>query len=117
MSEQVRRRQRHLIDPSELGKPRPNRAEEKAKLERVQRWVISVLSVTTILHLAAGLVIAAWVMNANRAGARIGLLVLAAMFGMIAVAVGRAVHRKSPVSAWLLLGWIPAVVGFVLIHP
>ena len=48
-----RPRQRHLLD---LDNPRPQRsaAEREKSLSRVQRWVMSVLAVTTILHLAAG---------------------------------------------------------------
>jgi hypothetical protein len=111
--EPARVRPRHLIDPEQLRRPNPTRAEEKAALERVQRWVLSTLAVTTILHLSAGLVVAAWVTDQKVAGARPGLLVLAGLFGMMAVASGLAIHRKSTWSGWLLAGWIPTLVGLV----
>lgn len=84
-------------------------------LERVQRWVMSTLAVTTGIHLAAGLVVAAAYVEASRVGARIGLLVVGAMFGGLSVAAGRAIHRKPPGSAWPLLGLAPAGVGAWLI--
>ncbi len=34
---------------------------------------------------------------------------------MLAVATGRLIHAKSPLTPWLLLGLIPAPVGFWLI--
>jgi hypothetical protein len=80
-------------------------------LTSVQKWVMSVLAVTTIEHLAAGIVLAAYFLEDGRDGARAGLLVIAAFFGMVAVAVGFLIHRRNPVSPWLLLGLLPAVVG------
>lgn len=83
-------------------------------LEPVQKWVLSILAATTIVHLAAGLVIAAMYVDDGRTDAQIGLNVLAGAFGVIAVAVFRAIHQKKPVSAWLLLGLIPTFVGLWL---
>ena len=83
-------------------------------LTGVQRWVMSVLLVTTILHFSAGLAIAAIVMDENRVDARVGLNVLAAVTGVVAVAAGLAIHGKRPVSLWSLLGLVPGVVGAVL---
>lgn len=85
------RRPRHLIDPADLGKPRRSAAElraERESLNRVRRWVASILIVTTILHLAAGLAIAAWLLPGHRPGARIGLLIIAGFFAAVAVASG-----------------------------
>lgn len=83
-------------------------------LEPVQKWVLSVLAATTIGHLAAGLVIAAVYVDETRTGAQVGLNVLAAAFGVIAVAVFRAIHQKPMLSAWLLLGVLPGAVGLWL---
>src|SRR5580765_6930404 len=90
-----RPRQRHLLD---LDNPRPQRsaAEREKSLSRVQRWVMSVLAVTTILHLAAGVGIAAIFMPEDRMDARVGLNVIAAGIGVVAVATGRLIHQKSP---------------------
>ena len=84
-------------------------------LEPVQKWVLSALAFTTIIHLSVGIVIAALYLDDDRASARIGLNVIAAAFGIIAVAAARAIHRKALLSWWLLFGVIPGVVGLVLV--
>lgn len=76
---------------------------------------MSVLAVTTILHLAGGLVLAAYFMDDSRTGSRIGLIVIAGVVGVLAVAIGRLIHQKQPVSSWLLLGLVPSVIGFWLV--
>lgn len=109
-----RKRPRHLIDPDA---PRPARdlAAERRSLTRVQQWVFSALAVTTILHLSGGLVLAAMFLPEERGvGAQIGLNVIAAAFGVMAVAVGLAIHKRSPLSPWLLVGVVPGIVGSVL---
>jgi hypothetical protein len=83
-------------------------------LDTVQKWVLSVLAATTIVHLAGGLVIAAMFIDDDRTDARVGLNVLAAAFGVLAVAVFRAVHQFKPLSWWLLLGLLPGIVGLWL---
>jgi hypothetical protein len=84
-------------------------------LEPVQKWVLSALAFTTIIHLSIGIVIAAIYIDEDRPSARIGLNIIAAAFGVIAVAVFRAIHRKKFASPWLLLGVIPGVVGLVIV--
>jgi hypothetical protein len=76
--------------------------------------VMSVLLVTTLLHFSAGIALAAIFMDESEVGGRIVLNVLAALTGVLAVAAGRAIHGKRLVSAWLLLGLVPGVVGAVL---
>jgi hypothetical protein len=76
--------------------------------------VLSVLAVTTIGHLALGLVLAALLITEDNRGAQVGLCVIAGVTGMVAVAAGFAIHRKSPLTPWLLLGLTPGVVGLVL---
>ena len=104
------KRRKHLIDASAPPRPRNVEAEKKS-LSRVQRTVMSALVVTTILHLSAGLVIAAMFLDDPRPGAEIGLNVIAAAFGVLAVAAGLAIHRKRVLSPWLLLGLLPGIVG------
>jgi hypothetical protein len=99
------RRPKHLIDPHH---PRPPQ-RYSTSLTTVQTWVLSTLAVTTILHLSAGLVVAA--LYASKMDARIGLLVISGLFGVVAVAAGLAIHRRRILSGWLLLGWIPSLVG------
>ena len=100
------KRQRHLMDPSN-----PQRMRNDVALTKVQRTVMSALAVTTILHLSAGLVIAAYTMDGLENGGKIGLLVIAAAFGVLAVAAGFVIHKRSALTPWLLLGLIPAVAG------
>lgn len=106
------RRPRHLMDPTA---PRPVRRDPMS-LSQVQKWVMSVLAVTTIEHLAAGLVVAAYFLSAERPGAQAGLLVIAAIIGVLAVAAGFLIHGRRPVSPWLLAGTIPALVGVWFIY-
>ena len=109
-----RKRPRHLLDPDDLGRPR-DLVAEKRSLTRVQQWVMSVLAVTTILHMSGGLVLAAMFLPEERGvGAQVGLNVIAGVFGILAVAVGLAIHRRSVLSPWLALGVLPGIVGIWL---
>jgi 4-hydroxybenzoate polyprenyltransferase len=98
---------KHLLDPAN---PRPRPRNDEG-LTRVQQWVMSVLVVTTIFHLVVGLILAGIFIDESRPEARIGLIVIAGIFGMGAVAAGFAIHRKNPVTPWLLLGTVPSVIG------
>lgn len=115
MTEPPPPRRRHLIDPNA---PRPVRdhAAETRSVSRVQRWVVSVLVVTTIFHLVMGLIIAALLLDEPRPGARVGLCLIAGAFGMIALAVAFVIHNKSPFTPWLLVGAIPSAVGIFLVY-
>jgi uncharacterized membrane protein len=105
-------RRKHLMDPDAPRRPTTPAAQKR--LTRVQRWVMSTLVVTTILHLAAGLVIAAMFLSEPRLDAQIGLNVIAAAFGVMAVAVALAIHGRSLLSPWLLVGVLPGVLGLWL---
>lgn len=78
-------------------------------LGTVQKWVMSTLVATTIMHLAAGVVVAAYF--SDRVDSQIGLLVIAGAFGLIAIEAALLIHKHRPVSTWLLLGLVPALVG------
>ena len=108
------RRPRHLLDPENLQHSHRRSQSSQESLTSVQRWVMSVLAVTTILHLAAGLTVAAFYMDDSRLDARIGLNLIAAVIGVLAVATGRLIHHKSALSSWLFLGLVPGVVGMWL---
>lgn len=101
------KRARHLMDPAN---PRPDRPNS-ASVVRVQTWVMSVLAVTTILHLAVGLMISAAVIDPDLLVERVGLTLIAGAFGVVAAAAGLAIHRRPIASPWLALGLVPAVVG------
>jgi hypothetical protein len=103
------RRARHLMDPNN---PRPQQPRsEGMSLSQVQKWVMSILATTTILHLSAGIVLAAYFLDGDRPGAQVGLLVIAGLFGMVGMAVGFLIHQKKLPNLWLLCGWIPSIVG------
>lgn len=105
------RRRRHLIDPANP----PRRAPQKAMgVGQVQKWVLSALAVTTILHLSAGLIIAAIFLDEAKTDGRVGLNVIAGLIGCGAVAAFRGIHQKSILSPWLLLGLLPGAVGLYL---
>ena len=103
------RRRKHLMDPNN---PQPMRRDSMS-LNRVQTWVLSTLTVTTILHMSAGLVLAALV--ADTMDARIGLLVIAGLFGVFSVVAALAIHKRRPLSWWLMLGWLPSIIGAYVI--
>jgi len=106
-------RAKHLMDPSAPRKIAS--AEDRARLERVQRTVMSVLVGTTIFHLSIGLVIAALVIDSGETAARVGLSVLGGAFGVVAVAAGFAIHRRSLASPWLAIGFLPGIVALALV--
>jgi hypothetical protein len=112
--QQTPKRARHLMDPANPHREVKTAASGALHLEPVQKWVLSILAATTIVHLAAGLVIAAMYVDDSRTDAQIGLNILAGAFGLIAVVVFRAIHQLKPLSVWLLLGVVPTVVGLWL---
>lgn len=89
------------------GQPRPQ--QRQTNITTVQRWVMSSLTATTILHMSGGVVVAAYV--SDRRSSQIGLLVIAAVFGVLAFVAALLIHRRSPLSWWLLPGLVPALVG------
>jgi hypothetical protein len=109
---QQTRRRRHLMDPDNPQRP----SVESLEITRVRQWVLSVLVVTTILHLSAGLAIAGVFADGSRPGAGVGLNILSAVCGVGAVVAARLIHRRTPLSVWLLPGVLPGLVGlwFVL---
>jgi hypothetical protein len=78
-------------------------------LTSVQRWIMSTLAVTTILHLSGGLVLAAKVADVR--SSQIGLLVIAGAFGVLAFAAGLLIHGKGLLHPLLLLGLVPPLIG------
>lgn len=105
------RRPRHLLDPDNLHASHLASQSSSQQLTRVQQWVMSVLVVTTVMHLSAGLSLAAMFTVDGRLDAEIGLNVIAGVIGMLGVAAGFAIHRRNPLTPWVLLGLVPALVG------
>jgi hypothetical protein len=104
------RRPRHLMDPAN-----PVRQVNDRQFTQVQRWVVSVLAVTTILHLSVGLVIGALFLNEDAPVSRFGVCVIGGLFGVVAAGVGRLIHQKPIASPWLALGFLPGLVGIALV--
>jgi hypothetical protein len=99
------------MDPANPQRP----SVDSPEIRRVRQWVASVLVVTTILHLSAGLAVAGVLTNGSRPGAGVGLNVLSAACGVGAVVAARLIHRRKPVSWWLLLGLVPGLVGLCFV--
>ncbi|MFJ2756961.1 hypothetical protein ACIO3S_15245 [Nocardioides sp. NPDC087217] len=100
------RRPRHLMDPDN-----PIRPVNDKSLTHVKQWVASVLVVFTVAHLAVGLVIGAVAIDPVYQSSRIGLCIIAGAFGVLGLAGGFLIHRRSPFTPWLVLGVLPAAVG------
>ncbi|RYP84493.1 hypothetical protein EKO23_15645 [Nocardioides guangzhouensis] len=107
------KRRKHLIDPAAPRLVDSAVAAERS-LTRVQRWVASSLAVTTILHMSVGLVLAAMFVPEDRLDSQIGLNVIAAAFGVMAVAAALVIRGRKLLSPWLLLGILPGIAGLWL---
>lgn len=111
-----RRKPKHLIDfdaPRERRDPAVVKAEME-RLQTVQRWVLSTLAATTVLHLAVGVVVAALYLDSG-VPEQLVLCGIAAAFGIIAVALARGIHQVPILSPWLLLGLTPGIIGAWLV--
>lgn len=80
------------------------------KVERVQRIVGSSLAMTIAAILAGGLCFLAAV--AEGGGAKPGLLIIAGAIGVITMVGVRVLNQLSVLSPWLLLGLLPATIGW-----
>lgn len=105
----------HLLDLDAPRRVVEDPEKDAQDLARVQRWVMSVLAVTTILHLSVGLLVAAVMLDDAPMTSKVGLSVIAGVFGAMAVATGRGLHGKPILSPWLLLGVVPTAIGLALI--
>lgn len=113
ITSQPPRRARHLMDPAN-----PQRPVNDHRLTVVQQWTMSVLAVTTILHMSIGLVVATMLMDEQYLAPRIGLNIIAAAFGVLALVSGFAIHKHKILNWWLVLGVLPSIFGiwYVLSH-
>ena len=104
-------RRRGLLDPADLRGSHLRSQGSVRDLEQVRRWVLSVLFVLTIGHLAAGTALVPVIDDELGPVGRVVLLALAIVVGMGAVVTGLLIHGRRPVSAWVLLGALPGLVG------
>lgn len=101
------RRQRHLMDPDNLQAGQVSTSG--MSISNVQKWVMSTLAVTTILHLAGGLVLSARLMDNLDFAGQVGLVVIASLLGVLAIFAGLLIHQHRLLSKWLLAA--PALAG------
>lgn len=84
------------------------------QVERVQKWVMSALVLTTATIFATGISLLAG--RSEQAGAEPGLLTIAAVVGVVAMAAVRVINQKPVLTPWLVLGLLPAlVVGYFVV--
>ncbi|WP_300681437.1 hypothetical protein [Nocardioides sp.] len=104
------KRPRHLMDPDNLQRP-----VNDFHLTNVQRWVWAVTIVAVAWHMAAGCAAASLVLKEDATAARIGLNVIAAIFGVLGMVAGFAMHKKNAFAwryvPWLAFGLLPGIVG------
>jgi hypothetical protein len=91
-------------------------AFRELSIEQVQRWVVSFLilavasfplgALTAVIHTIVG---------DDRRGDGILLLVVMAALGVLALGAIRLVHRRPPLSPWLLCGLVPAAAAALLV--
>ena len=98
---------KHLMVP---GQSRGPSATSRSTV-MVQRWVLTVLTLSIVLHLAGALALAAYLVDASVPSSRIGLLVIAGVMGVLSIVAVLVIHRRSPLSPLLVVGLVPAVVG------
>jgi hypothetical protein len=81
------------------------------EIERVQRWVMSAVVLTVATIFASGISLLAG--QSDQPGAEPGLLSIACVVGIVAVAAVRVINQRSVLTPWLVLGVVPAlVVGY-----
>ncbi len=99
------KQRKHLMTPGQL-RPQPARS---MSLTSVQRWVMSAVAVSTLLHMSVGLVFAAYYVDEQ--SSKIGLIVISGAFGLMSMAAGLLIHRRSVVHPLMLVGLLPPLLG------
>lgn len=94
------------------GQPRPA-SRDTMSVGTVQKWVLSALAATTIMHLSGGLVLAAAQLDTT--GKQIAMLVIATAFGVIAMAAALLIHKTRLLNPLLLIGLLPTLIGVYFI--
>jgi hypothetical protein len=102
------------MDPND---PRPPQQRGRQMgVGQVQKWVLTIVAIGVIGLHATAMAAAPLAYKTHTPGAKIGLLIISAVFGMIAVVAARLIHKKSPLTPLLVLGWIPAAVFAVIYY-
>lgn len=81
-------------------------------IEQVQRWVITFLvTAVSLFPLGALVAVGHTIDDKGRTSDAAILLVVMAMIGIVALVVIRLVHRRPPLSPWVLCGVLPAIAA------
>ena len=85
-------------------------------IEQVQRWVVSflILAVSSF-PLGALAAVSHMIVEEGRRSDAVLLMAVMAVIGVLALAAIRLVHRRNPVSPWLVCGLLPAVATAVVV--
>jgi hypothetical protein len=85
-------------------------------IEQVQRWVVSFLILAVAsFPLGALAAVSHAIVDEDRTPDAILLMAVMAALGVLALAAIRLVHRRRPVSPWLLCGLLPAAVTALVV--
>lgn len=79
------------------------------QVERVQKWIISALVLTTAAHFAGGLVVLA--LTVDNPGAFPVLITIATIVCVLAIVGARVVNQLSLLTPWLLVALTPLALG------
>lgn len=91
---------------------RTPRIRTQLTIEQVQRWVITFLITAVALFPLGALVAVGHTIDDNgRTGDAVILLGVMAAIGMLALTVIRLIHRRPPLSPWVLCGALPAIAA------
>ncbi|MCY7400583.1 MAG: hypothetical protein LH477_06450 [Nocardioides sp.] len=98
---------KHLMVAGQTRAPSPTSRSTVA----VQRWVVTVLLISVAFHFAGGLAFAAYFAAPRGLSSQVGLLVIAAVIGSLAVGAALAIHQRGPLTLWMIWGLLPSLVG------
>jgi hypothetical protein len=91
-------------------------ARHELSIEQVQRWVVTFLILAVAsFPLGALTAVSHAIVADGRRGDAVLLLGVMVVLGVLALGVIQMVHRRPPLSPWLLCGAIPAVVAAVFV--
>ncbi|WP_427892238.1 hypothetical protein ACQHIV_05330 [Kribbella sp. GL6] len=91
------------------------RTPKPMNIETVQRWVVSAVLFHVGTVPAVTLAVYSIGVSHSDFGKGVGLWIMSGVIGVMTAVGILAIHRKSPVSFWPLLGILPtAVTGFYI---
>ncbi|MGI8434274.1 MAG: hypothetical protein ACR2LE_05995 [Nocardioidaceae bacterium] len=82
------------------------------EITKVQRWVMSALTLTVAYVWSGGMVLGArYTLDQTRSGAQVAILLLAAVVSVAAVVGVRIINELRWLTPWLLVGLVPSAMG------